>query len=1383
MKHCVRLVFFSLVLFIASIPSAYSQGVSSSGTDFWCSFMPNGAPSLGNVVVLHLFIASGTSNRVHVTYAGNSTNFSVGPNSIYDMSINDAAITSQSETPTANAIHVTSSNPVTIYGYSVWTCNSCIGGSPDGFLGLPITAYGTKYYTVNFPDGYFSGPPTHGEFNIVAPYDNTNVTITPACDTRGGHKAKVPFSISLKSGDTYLVQSPGTSIGDPETDLTGTLITSSEPIALMTGHEISSVPATWLNSADHFLEMIPSEDRWGTQYFDMPMAGRTLCGDYIRVLSGEDGNQVTYNNNGPFLLNAGEYADRELVTDPEVYTSTNHKKFIVTQYSYSQGVNGDPGTADPFMILFTPQEQFEKEMIFRTPTPAKSGTFNNYVTFITSYDSIRKITINGKSIQSYQYVGLAQFPYTGTGDTMAAYRVLLPSGQHNYVAQCGARFAAYQYGFAFYEGYGWPTGMAQRIVSPDTLPPLSVILDSSCGNYTIGYFEPRKMTKGFSFDDTRIAYLALITDAGDPRWAKPSFNYTFTPDPNFTVGDSSTQITLTVTDPTQDAYAAVYAVDRAGNDTVYQYYYYAPKVTMTPSPAPYSFGTVLVDQDSCRTFSFANVQQAGDFLAKTASIIGSAKNGTFTVSPTTLSDIPAGKSVQLTVCYQPADSSSILSLDTLNLVSQCVTYRFALSGRGVTPLIFASDEDFGEVDSGQTVCKNVIIRNPGTAPLTITAQDLVNDPNFSVSPSQTFPVIIPPGGSATILYCFHPQSWGNFSAHVLFTDQNPAKYVHSIKDTSLLTGLSLPSGAKLTSYTKSITVGCSDTVLYDTVYDNLQKDKQVDSVKLVGPDAAYFTIVSQQPAYPFILAKDSGNSIPFQIQFNPTLNGMDFTPRTVTLQVYSNPLLLSLSITAQLTAPLAQLSTTSVDLGSGTVAQTLTSSFIIYNKGNAPMTVGSYGLSGPNVAAFTLTPAPPYTIPAGGQQVVNIAAIAVNNQPGSYQAFVSIAEPCNSTTATLNSIFGFNGDLAIGTTHPKTYIGGCRSDIRNATFKNLSSKDSISVVSVLITTANGANDATDFRLASSFNSTEVGPNGGSLDVPILFEPLASGPRSAALVFTLQGKGSSGQDSIWYDTVLLVGQGVSVQRTIGVGSITAPPQYHTTDLGAQQIPIVADAPIDANAPDNGTLEAYGYQFDVSWKRDVFNYNSITAPGGVTFGPPIITYNAATDMETRTFRATSITPLTGETTLGTINVTAYLNKGDTTPIVPSNVEWFGQNDTTPLCYVSTGTTAAAFNFDKQCGNTEVQKFMQDSVVVTSIREIHPNPVRNNALVSYTVRSQAPITIGIYDLLGNEVRRLVDGQVQQAGTHSITIQSEGLGSGSYYCRLTDGQQVSTKPFELEK
>ena len=1380
MKSLIRFSLLSLTLLVAAnIEVVYSQGVSSSGTDFWLAFMPNGIPSLGGFDRIELFIASGTSNKVQVTLAGTTKSITLQPNSISDMLLDDVATTRIAETPTNNAVHITSANPITVYGYSVWSFAGGLGGSPDGFLALPITSYGKKYYTVNFPDSKFGTADAPGEFLIVAPYAQTDVTITPTSDTKANgavsHKAGVPWTVTLSKGQSYLVQSPGDHPG--EDDLTGSLVTSTQPIAVLTGHEISSVPIGQ-NSADHMLEMLPPVDRWGTQYFDMPMAGRVLCGDYIRILSAEDGNQITYNGRGPFYLNAGEYADRDLVTDPEVYTSTVNKKFIVAEYSYSQGFNGDPATADPFMVLFTPQEQFEKEMILRTPTPAQSGTFNNYITFIALYDSIKKITVNGRGIATYPFVGLQPFP--NTNPQMAGYRVKLSDGANNYVAQGPTPFGAYQYGFATYEGYGWPTGMAQRIVSLDTLPPLVSVLDSECGTYDLRFYEPRTTSNGFSFDDSRISYLALITDPGDPRWSKPSSNYSFAPGPAFLVGDSVETATITVMDLTQDAYAAIYAVDQAGNDTVYQYYYYAPKVAMKPSPAPYSFGSVLVDADSCRMFTFSN-QQAADFLAQTAVITGFAKGGTFTVTPTTLSAIPPGDSVQITVCYQPSDTG-IVSLDTLTIRSQCVPYSFALNGQGITPLIYANDLDFGEVDSGLTLCKPLTIRNPGRAPLTITKQDLVNNPNFSVDPAQVFPIVIPPGGNTVVQYCFHPQSWGSFSAHVNYTDLNPAPFVHSIKDTALLTGLALPAGAQLTSYTKQVTASCTDTILFDTLYNNLAKDKLIDSVKIVGKDSKFFTIVGLQPNYPFVLVHDSLNNIPFQIQYNPLLNGFDFTSKTAILEVYSGTTIISLTITAELLVPLAQLSVPVLDLGAGYVNQSLSSTFIISNKGSAPMTVSSYDLNGADAASFTLSPAPPFTIASGGQQVVTVTA--TGNASRAYTAYAIITAACNVDTIAFDATFSISGDRALGTDHPKTYIGGCRSNTQNATFQNNSSKDTITITNVTIAASNGWNDISDFAFTSPFVQQIAPPNGGIVTVPILFLPTATGLRQAALVFNLQGKTATGADSIWTETVLLQGQGVAVQRTVGVGSASTPPEYHTTADGSIQIPIVADVPIDANAPDNGTSEAYGYKFDVSWKRDAFQYVDVTSPSiGIAISQMNLAYNSATGMETRSFAGTSIGSLTGQTTLATIDVKAMLDKADSSPISLTNVLWLGK-DSLPLCYVSSVVESSSFILDPLCGNTTLQNFLQTGqITTTSIQEVHPNPVRGKATINYTVNSSSSITIGIYDLLGNEVRRLVDQQLQHAGVYSIVLESDGLASGSYVCRLTDGKQVSTKRFELQK
>src|SRR5207249_2363377 len=170
--------------------------------------------------------------------------------------------------------------------------------------------------------------PLAGEFVIVAPYDNTLVTIGPArCDTRSDTSGKLSHSkgdtwaVSLKRGQTYLVQSTGLDIG--MSDLTGTHIVSTKPIGLISGHQRCRIPVDGHgNSKDHIMEMIPPLSAWGTEYYDVPQGGRSACGNYVRVIAGEDKVTITENGNGIAQLDhAGDFVDRELVIDPVVYKS------------------------------------------------------------------------------------------------------------------------------------------------------------------------------------------------------------------------------------------------------------------------------------------------------------------------------------------------------------------------------------------------------------------------------------------------------------------------------------------------------------------------------------------------------------------------------------------------------------------------------------------------------------------------------------------------------------------------------------------------------------------------------------------------------------------------------------------------------------------------------------------------------------------------------------------------------------------------------------------------------------------------------------------------------------------------------------------------------
>jgi flagellar hook assembly protein FlgD len=73
-------------------------------------------------------------------------------------------------------------------------------------------------------------------------------------------------------------------------------------------------------------------------------------------------------------------------------------------------------------------------------------------------------------------------------------------------------------------------------------------------------------------------------------------------------------------------------------------------------------------------------------------------------------------------------------------------------------------------------------------------------------------------------------------------------------------------------------------------------------------------------------------------------------------------------------------------------------------------------------------------------------------------------------------------------------------------------------------------------------------------------------------------------------------------------------------------------------------------------------------------------------------------------------------------------------------------------------------------------YPNPFNPITRLSYTVPSDARVSIKVFTMLGQEVSTLVEG-VQSAGTHSVewngtNSAGNNLGSGVYYVRMTAGR-----------
>ena len=112
----------------------------------------------------------------------------------------------------------------------------------------------------------------------------------------------------------------------------------------------------------------------------------------------------------------------------------------------------------------------------------------------------------------------------------------------------------------------------------------------------------------------------------------------------------------------------------------------------------------------------------------------------------------------------------------------------------------------------------------------------------------------------------------------------------------------------------------------------------------------------------------------------------------------------------------------------------------------------------------------------------------------------------------------------------------------------------------------------------------------------------------------------------------------------------------------------------------------------------------------------------------------------------------------------------------------------------GNTVPVRLGQTRVSVAaaptsfSLATARPNPFNPSTTIAYEVPEQTHITLTIYNLLGQEVVRLMD-QVQAAGRyevvwHGVNSRGAGVASGVYLYRIVSGSgYTDTKRMTLLK
>ncbi|RZL04958.1 MAG: hypothetical protein EOO62_20175, partial [Hymenobacter sp.] len=327
-------------------------------------------------------------------------------------------------------IHVTSGQEVTVYGLNRMTATT------DAYLALPTDVLGTQYINL----GYLNSDLTNvmgTQFAIVGTVNGTVVTITPTV-TAGTRLVNVPYTITLNQGQTYLLRSTGVY----PSDLSGTIISSTQPIAVFGSNKCANVPHDHF-ACDHLVEQLPPTTAWGKQFVSVPLKTR-LNGDTFRFLAATNNTQVRVNGTLVATLNRGQYHERIIAGSAQIVAT---EPVLVAQYS--NGSSYDGVVSDPFMMLIPPLEQFLGSYTVTTPASGFSG---NYINVVAPNAAVGTVRLDGAVVAASSFSAVGSSGYSTAQLTVSLGAHQLMGGIYP--------IGAFVYGFDTYDSYGYPGGQS-----------------------------------------------------------------------------------------------------------------------------------------------------------------------------------------------------------------------------------------------------------------------------------------------------------------------------------------------------------------------------------------------------------------------------------------------------------------------------------------------------------------------------------------------------------------------------------------------------------------------------------------------------------------------------------------------------------------------------------------------------------------------------------------------------------------------------------------------------------------------------------------------------------------------------------------------------------
>jgi len=478
----------ALLLLVILPAFGFAQKKDNLGKEFYIAFAENQGGQIGseeteNFMALYITSKVATSGTVEVTALSFSKNFTTTPGTITTIELPDGQqfgaqsveITTDEQVVQGMAVHVTSNDEIAVYGI-----NSKLF-STDAWMALPVDVLGTEYRTMNYRTSTRGDTP--GQFWIVGTQDSTNVTITPKATTANGTPAGTPIKTLLYKGDVFLVQGY-VGFNDPDhlNDLTGSLIESDQPIAVLSGHVRTEIPYNAKNqdngqpSRNHLVEQLPPVSAWGDSALVIPYSSASLP-DLVRIVSSEDGNKITVNGTLVKTLNAGDFYEITTLQGPTSIQGTN--PILVGQFLHTSqfGTTGNRSYGDPAYALVFPVEQFDQSYTF---IEAERDLFHrNFVNVVADPAGIATLTITGPTGSGVSGLvsSIATFK-TIPGSNYQYAQVELPQnakGQGSYTMSGTKPFGITVYALGPADAYSYTGGSLLKTITP--FKTVNVVID------------------------------------------------------------------------------------------------------------------------------------------------------------------------------------------------------------------------------------------------------------------------------------------------------------------------------------------------------------------------------------------------------------------------------------------------------------------------------------------------------------------------------------------------------------------------------------------------------------------------------------------------------------------------------------------------------------------------------------------------------------------------------------------------------------------------------------------------------------------------------------------------------------------------------------------